>query len=556
MRRKKIFGLTVLFLAIISLVSFQEDRKNFEISKNIDIFNSVFKELSQYYVDSIPTEKTIVGAINYMLGELDPYTEYIPESESDQFKILTTGEYGGIGAVISFRIKDSTILINEPYENTPAVKAGLKAGDVLLEIDGVSMKGKMTQDASNMLKGKVGTPIKVKISREGEKKPIEKEIVREKIQLNPVTYYGVFDQNIGYIHASTFNSMTTNEVKKALIELKEKHSIEGLVLDLRDNTGGLMDEAIKMVNLFVPKGEEVVSTKGKLKQWDRTYRTSSSPLDKDIPLAILVNGQSASASEIVSGALQDLDRAVIVGCRTYGKGLVQGVRNVAYNGQLKLTTAKYYIPSGRCIQEIDYSLGRKGERGELTKIPDSLTNEFRTSTGRIVRDGKGILPDFVNEPEKPRSILLHLYQDYHVLRFASRYLRENQNAMPIDVKDFHLSDEEYKSFGEFLKETNFTYEQGSGKILDDLKKLADFEGYGDEVKAEYDQLKQKFEPNLARDLKVSEKEIKRMIELEIVKQHYFQRGVIRYTLTHEDKDLSKAIEVLKDKELYKKTLNR
>lgn len=549
----KIISLALLSVTLVTLFGFQEDRKNFEVSKNIDIFNSVFKELSQYYVDTIQAEKVIKGAIDNMLENLDPYTEYIPESESDQLKFLTTGEYGGIGSLISYRIQDSAILINEVYEHTPAAKNALKSGDKLLEIDGISMKGKMTQDASNLLKGKIGTSVKIKLEREGSKKPIEKEIMREKIQINPVSYYGMVDDNTGYIYASTFNDKTADEVKKAFVDLKQNHGMKALVLDLRGNTGGLLDEAIKMVNFFVPKGKEVLSTKGKLKQWDQTFRTSSTPLDENIPLAVLVNGESASASEIVSGALQDLDRAVIIGNRTYGKGLVQSVRSVAYNGRLKLTTAKYYIPSGRCIQEIDYSLSRNKASGELVKIPDSLTHEFTTSTGRKVRDGKGILPDFVNEPEKVKSIMLYLLKDYHIMLYAAKYLRENTDIPA--VKDFHLSDKAYKEFGDYLKAHNFTYDQQSVKELEALKKLADFEGYGEEIKEEYEQMKTKLTPNLDKDLQTSRKEIQRLIEMEIIKQHYFQSGAIQYTLTHDDKDLQKALEVLNNPELYKKTLN-
>ncbi len=546
---KRLTGIIICGFTVLALASFSGDKKNFEVSKNMDIFSSIYKELNQFYVDSIIPEKTIRIAIDSMLASLDPYTEYIPESEGGDLKFLTTGEYGGIGSVISYRMRDKRIIINEPYEGQPADKAGLKAGDALLEINGVDLTGKMSTEVSELLKGEVGTKINLKVERAETEKPITFEIERQKIQFNPVAYYGKVGQSTGYIYLSTFNGKTSQEVKKAFEDLKSK-GVTSLVLDLRGNTGGLLEEAVQVVNFFVPRGQEVLSTKGKIKQWDRVYRTTQSPIDTDIPLAVLVDDGSASASEIVAGALQDMDRAVIIGMRTYGKGLVQSVRSLPYNGQLKLTTAKYYIPSGRCIQEIDYS--HRKANGGASKIADSLTTQFRTSHGRVVRDGGGVLPDFINEPEKMRTISYYLLRDGHILDYGAMYLRHHPSIEAAD--QFALSDEDYAAFGKYLHEQKFTYEKQSVRLLNELKQISDFEGYSDETKDEFKSLETKFASDLDKDLQEFKPEIKELLESEIVKQYHYQKGSVIYSLK-KDKDLKKALEVLDDPALYKKTLN-
>ncbi|MDD2524846.1 MAG: S41 family peptidase [Bacteroidales bacterium] len=546
---KRLTGIVICGFTVLALASFAGDRKNFEVSKNMDIFSSIYKELNQFYVDTIIPEKTLRIAIDSMLASLDPYTEYIPESEGGDLKFLATGEYGGIGSVISYRTRDKRIIINEPYEGQPADKAGLKAGDALLEINGIDLSTKTTTEASELLKGEVGTKIKLKVERAESVKPLVFEVERKKIQYNPVAYYGTVGKSTGYIYLSTFNGKTSSEVKKAFEDLKSK-GITSLVLDLRGNTGGLLEEAVQVVNLFVPRGQEVLSTKGKIKQWDRVYRTTQSPIDTNIPLAVLVNDESASASEIVAGALQDMDRAVIVGMRTYGKGLVQSVRTLPYNGQLKLTTAKYYIPSGRCIQEIDYS--HRKANGGAPRIADSLTTKFRTSRGRIVRDGGGVMPDFVNEPEKMRTISYYLLRDGHLLDYAARYLRHNTSIAAAD--QFALSEEAYADFGKYLHEQQFTYEKQSVRLLKELKQIADFEGYSEEAKEALQSLETTFANDLDKDLQEFKPEIKELLEAEIVKQYHYQKGVVIYSLK-KDKDLKKAMEVLDDPALYKKTLN-
>lgn len=403
-----------------------------------------------------------------------------------------------------------------------------------------------------MLKGEVGTILKIKVSRDETKEPLVFEIERKKIQIDPVVYYGIVGENTGYVYVSTFNDKTSSEIKNAFQELKKKNNISSFILDLRNNTGGLLEEAVQTAGFFLPRGTQVLSTKGKIKQNNRTYRTPQAPLDTNIPLAVLVNGATASASEIVSGAFQDLDRAVIVGSRTYGKGLVQTIRPLTYNTQLKLTTAKYYIPSGRCIQEIDYLDSRKKDSNELVKIPDSLTNEFRTTNGRIVRDGKGILPDIVIEPEKMQNIVYYLLKDYMILEYGAYYLRHHSQIAP--VESFHLTDAEYEDFKRFLQEKDFTYDKQSLKMLEDLKKVAEFEGYAEEASEEFKILETKFKHNLNKDLDLFRGEIQEMLEAEIVKQRYYQKGAVIYSLK-DDKDLDSALNVLQNQTLYKEILN-
>ena len=471
--KKLLKPILLSLIAIAISANSYADKKNFELIKNTDIFNAILKELSLFYVDSIDAEKIIGNGIKSMLYSLDPYTTYIPKSEEHDLKFMTTGEYAGVGALISPR--DSLIQISSIYEGNPAQIGGMKPGDLILEINGESMIGKSNDYVSNHLRGKANTLAVVKVKRPMVDTIVTLDITRKKIYIPAVSYYGVIEEGIGYIYLSSFNTQAASEVKEALKDLKKRENIKSLILDLRGNPGGLLDEAIGVVNLFVPKGKTILETKGKVKQQERIYKTSQSPIDTTMPLAVLVSNESASASEIVAGALQDLDRAVIVGDRTFGKGLVQTTRPLPHDGTLKITTAKYYIPSGRLIQAIDYS--HRNPDGSVGRIPDSLTTEFKTAAGRIVRDGGGITPDIKHEYPKQSNIIYYLTKDYHIFDFATQYAAKHKN-IPV-VGEFSLTDEEYAEFKEMLKERNFTYDRESISLLKKLKELAEFEGYMD-----------------------------------------------------------------------------
>lgn len=526
----------------------QEKDNRFEVSKNLDIFNAIVKEVELFYVDSLDIQNTVTRGINAMLGGLDPYTEYYPEDKSDVLKLIATGEYAGIGSIISQRDSSGVIVI-EPYEGMPAAVAGLKAGDVFLAIDGVDVSKKTSGEVSEMLKGVPNTKLKIKVRRPGEKKPIEFDVTRQLVSVNPVTYYGVRGDGVGYIYLQTFNEKSAQEVKLALEDLKKNHHIKSLILDLRGNGGGVLEGAIQIINLFAPKGEVVLTTKGKLKQSDRIYRTTTEPVDTVIPLAVLINSGSASASEIVSGAIQDLDRGVLVGQRSYGKGLVQSTRDLPYNGTLKVTISKYYTPSGRCIQAIDYS--HRNADGSVGRMPDSLTTVFKTTNGRLVRDGGGITPDFeVKEPKSP-TMLMYLYLDNIIFDYVTEWAQKHKTIPPIE--EFVFPDSDYEGFKEFVKKRNFTYDRQSEKLLKELKKVAEIEGYMDEASEEYQALAAKFTPNLDRDLERFKKDIVNMISSEIAKRYYYQRGEMVQALKT-DEVLDKAIEVLSNPELYHKTL--
>lgn len=535
------------FLFHVGGVQAQKDN-HFEISKNLDIFNAIVKEVEMFYVDSLDVDKTVRRGIDGMLKGIDPYTEYYPEQEMDELKIITTGEYGGIGSIITQR--DGGVYINEPYEGMPAALAGLKAGDQLLAIDDVDVTKKTSSEVSELLKGVPNTKLKIKYQRPGEKKPAVAELTRKLVLVDQVTYYGVKNDSVGYIYLKSFTDKSAQEVRAAFEDLKKNHHIKSLILDLRNNGGGLLEGAIQTVNWFVPKGEVVLSTKGKIKQWDRTYRTVSEPLDTVMPIAVLVNSGSASAAEIVSGALQDVDRAVLVGQRTFGKGLVQSTRELPYNGSLKVTMSKYYIPSGRCIQAIDYA--HRNPDGSVGRIPDSLTTVFNTAKGRLVRDGGGVSPDFLVEEPKVPTIMYYLMMDYVVFDFVTEWAQQHKKIAPID--EFVFTDADYDAFKEFVKKKDFKYDRQSEKLLKDLKEVAEFEGYLDDTTPEYKALEAKFTPNLDRDLDRFQKQIREMISAEIVKRYYFQRGEVIESLK-DDKVLDKALEILSNPELYKKTLS-
>lgn len=562
---KKRLGYLVFstFLLTGSSLYAQENTSNekryFEINKNIEVFNSVVKELDMFYVDTIDVKKTIESGIVNMLAGLDPYTNYMTEEEVSDFTVLTTGEYAGVGAVISYRNIDGrdVVYILEPYEGMPAAKSGLKVGDIILAINGEDMTtaekipgepfGKtLSNKVTNKLKGQAGTEITVKVERPGAKKPIDVKIVRQNIQITSVPYYGILKDNVGYIVLTGFTDKCAQDVKNAFFDLK-KQGMTSLILDLRGNGGGIMEEAIQLINFFVPKGQVVLSTKGKMKQWDRTYRTTLDPIDTDIPIVVLVDKGSASASEIVSGALQDLDRAAIMGQRTYGKGLVQAPRELPYGGSLKVTTSKYYIPSGRCIQAIDYT--HRNEDGSVGRIPDSLTTVFKTAIGREVRDGGGVTPDIKLEEIKIPSITYYLLNQYLVNDWVTDWAIKNPKIIPID--QFSISDADYESFKALVKsKKDFKYDQLSEKRLKTLKDVMDFEGYSKTASEEYKALEAKLVPNLDRDLDNFKDDIKKLLNMEIAKRYYFQKGE-RIESLKTDKDVEQAIELLNNKEQYK-----
>lgn len=540
--------LAALLLSSALFFGFNRDEKNFEISKNLNIYHTLFRELNMFYVDEIDSGDLIKKSMDAMLSSLDPYTTYIPESEMEDFKLMTTGEYAGIGSLISKH--GDNIIVAEPYKDLPADKAGLKAGDVFVEINGIKIKKKNTSDVSNLLKGQANKPLTIKVRRPGVDKIIEKEVVRAEIQLKSVPYHGMLGDSIGYINLNQFTNKAAGEVRNALRELKAKNA-KSIILDLRGNPGGLLDQAVDIVNLFVEKGEDIVSTKGKVSQWDKTYKAEKVPMDTQIPIAVLVNRGSASASEIVSGAIQDLDRGIVVGQRTFGKGLVQTTRNLSYNSKLKVTTAKYYIPSGRCIQALDYS--HRNKDGSVGKVPDTLISEFKTKNGRIVRDGGGILPDVKVEMDLFSSLSVALIRKHEIFDYATFFA--NKHTEIADANSFELSDKDYEDFKQFLKTEKFEYESESIEILEALKKSAKEEKYFSLAKAEFDDITAKLTPNLDRDLEMFEKEIKTLLTYEIVKRYHYQIGGILYAL-RDDKVLKEAVSVLKDQKKYQEILKK
>ena len=484
-----------------------------------------------------------------MLYSLDPYTNYFPEEDQSELEQMLKNSYGGIGSVITWNAKLKRSMIAEPYEGMPAAEVGLKPGDILLEIDGEDLLGKNNQEVSEMLRGQVGTSFKLKVQRPGQKKPMEFDIVRRSIQLPIIPYYGMLDNNVGYISLSTFSGNPSKEFKQAFLDLK-KQGITSLVIDLRNNTGGLLDEAVKIANYFLPRGETLVTTKGKLEQSSNMYKTLREPLDLDIPLAVLVNSVTASSSEILAGSLQDLDRAVIIGNRTFGKGLVQTTRPLPYGGTIKITTSKYYIPSGRCVQAIDYT--HRNEDGSVGRIPDSLTTVFHTRAGRVVRDGGGVTPDIEVEAEKLPNILFYLVNDNLIFDYATDYCLKHPTVP--QPEQFEITDADYAEFKEKVKAADFKYDQQTEKILKSLKEMAEFEGYLDDASTEFDALEKKLQHNLERDLDHFSKEIKSMLAIEIIKRYYYQRGSIIQQLK-DDPDLKEAIKILGDSLSYKKMLS-
>lgn len=534
-------------VSIVSITSYSFVDEYFEVSKNLDIFTSMFREVNIYYVDTVNPEKLMRKGIDDMLNTLDPYTNYIPESEIQDYRFMTTGQYGGIGAMI--RQKDDYVVISDPYEGFVAQRSGLLAGDKILKIDDHSSKGKKTDEISHLLKGSPGTQVKLLIQRDGEEKPFEKILTREEIKVKSVPFYGIVSNGIGYIKLNNFTENASREISSALKALKAKENLKGVILDIRGNPGGLLNEAVNVSNIFVEKGKEIVSTKGKIREYNRIYKSINEAIDTEITLVVLVSSGSASASEIVSGSLQDLDRGVIIGQRTFGKGLVQTTRPLSYNSQLKITTSKYYIPSGRCIQALDYS--HRNEDGSVGKIPDTLVSAFKTLSGRTVFDGGGILPDVVTTAKKFSNISVSLLNKNIIFDYATYYFRNHPQQVSNNIT---LTDSDFMDFQKFISNKDYDYITKSEKSLDELKKNAEEENYYVELKNGIDSLRSRLNHDKQEDVIKNKIEIISLLEEEIASRYFFQSGRIQESLSH-DEELNKAIDVLNDSGLYSGILN-
>jgi carboxyl-terminal processing protease len=540
-----IIVLTLLLFAGISTgFLFNQESRDFRIAKNLDIFFTLFREVNTFYVDDIDPDKVIKAGIDNMLKTLDPYTVFYPESDVDEFTFMTTGKYGGIGSLV--RNSGDYVVIGEVYKGFPADLAGIKVGDLLKKVDGASLKGLSTDKVSEKLKGSPGTEITLTIERNG--KETDYSLKREKIAVPPVPYYGMIDAKTGYIRFTNFTQNCIEDVKKALTELKDNHA-QQIILDLRGNPGGLLTEAVEIVNLFVSEGNEVVSTKGKVKQFDEDFKTKKEALDEKIALAVIINRGSASASEIVAGAMQDLDRGIIVGQRSYGKGLVQITRPLSYNTQLKVTTAKYYIPSGRCIQARDFS--HPNDDGSVGIIPDSLISEFKTKNGRIVKDGGGIAPDIEILPEPLSQIATELYVRNYIFDYATRYYWAHPTIKT--PENFSFTDQDYAEFSTYLLNRQFSYKTVTEESLNELITIAKKEKYYDIHKDLFTALEKDIAHSLDQDLTVFQSEITDLLEDEIISRYFYENGAIAWTLK-KDTQVLKAIEILNNKEKYSSIL--
>lgn len=546
---------TYFFLVLLLAFQFEEgsaqspNQKGFEIMKNLDIYSSLIKELNQDYVDEINPGDLTEKAIEAMLESLDPYTNFIPESQVEDYKFITTGQYGGIGSLI--HQQGEYVVISEPYEGSPAQKSGMKAGDRIIEINGQKAKGKSYDEVSAILKGQAGTKVTLVFERDGEEQPLQKTITREIIKIENIPYYGMIEKNIGYIKLSGFTQNAARELRSAFLKLKENNNLNGIIIDLRGNGGGLLNEAVDIANIFVDRGQEIVSTRGKKADKNRSHLTTNPPVDVNIPIVIMVDRQSASASEILAGSMQDLDRGIVLGQRTFGKGLVQNVVPLSYNSQLKITVAKYYIPSGRCIQAIDYS--HKAKDGSFSKIPDSLIRAFKTRNGRTVYDGGGIYPDILSESPKYSNLALTLYGKYYLFDFATQYAREHDSIVPAGT--FTISDTIYNEFMTYLRGKEYSYSTRSEKALEALKKEAVKENYFNAISDEYDLLMKQMASDKKEDLNKYKNQIEELLKLEIVTRYYFQKGKIEAALQN-DSQLKDAIAILNDREKYSAILSR
>ncbi|WP_039874259.1 S41 family peptidase [Segatella oris] len=548
MRKLLIYIFALLSLPVVA----QSDKDhNFTVAKNLEVFNAIYKNLDLLYVDKLPADTVIGNAVDAMLESLDPYTEYYPQAKGKDLKMLMTGKYAGVGALIRYSPKYKNVFIDEPYENMPAANAGLRKGDLILSIDDLSMEGKTTQFVSDHLRGDAGTTFMIKIRRPSTGKIMKLKITRGAIKMPAVPYYGLLDSGIGYINLNQFTEDCSKDFRRAFVEMK-KNGMHKLIVDLRNNGGGLESEAVNIVNLFVPKDVTIVSNHGKVKRLDRDYKTTAEPIDTVIPIVVLVNNNTASSSEITAGALQDLDRAVIMGTRTYGKGLVQTTVDLPYNGKMKLTTHKYYIPSGRCIQAVNY---RHDRGGSTEHVPDSLSKVFHTLHGREVRDGGGIKPDLEVAPDTASNIQTYLMSvidstetvlDYIVSYVAKHPTIANPSA-------FELTDEDYEAFKQHVLKSGFKYDGVSEKILKELVKTAKFEGYYNDAKPEFDAIENKLKHNVAKDLDYNRDRIMQALASTIVSIYYYQRGTIEYTLKH-DKQIKAAQKLLDNPAKYKEIL--
>jgi len=554
MKKNYIFRVSLLisFVLVIVCANAQDDynqTKTTRISRNFDIFNSVLRELDLNYVDTLDYSKIVKDGIDYMLDNIDPYTVYIPESQEDDLTMMTSGEYAGVGALIQ-QNSQGQIYIAEPFEGKPAQKNDVRAGDIILSVDGVSTKDLTTSQVSDKLRGYPNSIIKLKLQRPGVDKPIDKEFSREKIIMESVEYYSEIQPHTAYIILSDFTDHAAMEVKNALNKINEKSPIQAVILDLRNNGGGLINEAITILSYFLPKGTTVVTTKGKLSSANRIYKTPVEPIFPNVSLAILTNNNTASASEIIAGAVQDLDRGVIIGERTYGKGLVQTVRPVSFGGYLKVTTAKYYIPSGRCIQAINYS--ERNSDGSIARLPDSLTQVFNTANGRKVRDGGGIIPDSILSNDRNVNIAYYIYAKNLYFDYANIFVQTHKTIAPPD--SFKISDDDFNDFVKYLKDNNFTYTNTSEKYFAQLKNAAQFDGISQNAKEEFDALQKKLKPDLDTDIQAHKADIENLLGLEIIRRYYFQKGEVIYTL-QDDKQVDTAIKILNNSLIYNKILN-
>ena len=548
-----IIALLSVMLLVVPLALAQSNEtstRDTRIARNLDIFNSLFKELNTFYVDSLDIDKSMETAINAMLDDVDPYTEYIPASARADFMVISTGEYGGIGSYIYER--DGNVYISEPYQDSPAAKAGLKPGDRIIMIDGDSVKGWASDKVSEHLKGQASTQLKLVIARKYDPDSIKTfTITREKIKVDPVSYYGVTNGNIGYIALETYNEHSAANVKKALLELKKNPEVKNIVLDLRGNGGGLLESAIQIVGLFVPKGTQVLQTRGKTKQQERTYKTTEEPVDTKIPLAVLIDGGSASAAEITAGALQDLDRAVVIGSRSFGKGLVQATRQLPFDALFKVTVSKYYIPSGRLIQEIDYS--KRDTDGSPKQAVDSTAQQFHTAHGRLVTGGGGITPDIKIEPAQASRLVYNIVRDGWAFDYAVKYASEHPTIPK--PEDFTITDEIFNDFKSFVDPEKFQYDKVCETSFASLKKTAETEGYlNDETKAEFDRLEKLLKHDLDKDLDLNRSQLEKLLSKEIIKGYYYQRGQMIYALK-QDKCTQSASEMFNKPGEYERILN-
>lgn len=538
---------------VLAMPAWAQKEKNhdFVVAKNMDVFTSIYKNLDMMYVDTLDADEVIGNGINAMLRSLDPYTEYYPESEVKELKNMLTGKYAGIGSVVRYNYQLGYTVINEPYEGMPAQEAGLKKGDIILSINDSTMKGKEVSYVSDRLRGEPGTSFILKVKRPSTGKVTKVKLTRRTIQMPFLPYYGLLDGGIGYINFNSFTDQCAKDVRRAFIDLK-KQGAKKLVFDLRNNGGGSVSEAVSIVNMFLPKDKVVLTMKGKLQRANNEYKTTVEPIDTLMPIVVLVSGNTASAAEILSGSLQDYDRAIILGTRTYGKGLVQATMDLPYNGQMKLTTSKYYIPSGRCVQALNY---KHAKGGYVEHVPDSLTKVFYTAGGREVRDGGGVKPDVEVKPDSLPNIAYYLAgardSNELMLNYEVDYIAKHPTIAP--AKDFALTDADYEEFKARVLKADFKYDRETEKYLKDLMKLARFEGYYDDAKPEFDALAKKLSHNVAKDLDYNKQYIKRLLENDIVAAYYYQGGAIRNSLRY-DKQVKEAVRLLNTPEEYKKLL--